>query len=500
MYSVPATRQLLLAALKSVLVLFSSFWLVDISSASTVATSVGRVAMAVGDGQRITAGGVEPLRVGTLLYEGDRIHTGSDAFVILVFSDEGRLSVRPSTELHIRRYRVDPLGANHDIALELSKGAVRQISGNASRARPESYRLHTPVAAIGVRGTDFLAKTTDLGLETLVQEGRIVIRGDPLACASDQCRMLSADGQAAGTYVRLSSKGDIEKRSYVATDVEQSFSINMVLNPLKREALNQWAEGQRARLEDGEMPRGAQFVSATIFTVPHGGLDRIQAPPPAAGSGGQGTTSDQASGGVGQGSQASGGGLGGGGQSSDNGAGSVTNDNPLSAAEPLLARQLVWGRFSNASSFPAQWLVSYGEAAQGRHVTVGELGQYALWRSGPNGPMNPGLAGTVNFKLVGAEAVLDHIGIVSQAAVLAASLQINFDRSSFVAGVDVSHQATGLQQIRVNGLVNNEGVFVGIKDDERVAGSLSRDGSEAGYLFSKDTKSGQIRGVSLWRR
>ncbi len=490
MYLVPAIRRLFFAALKSVLVLFSSFWLVDISSASTVATSVGRVAMAVGDGQRITSGGVEPLRVGTLLYEGDRIHTGSDAFVILVFSDEGRLSVRPSTELHIRRYRVDPLGANHDIALELSKGAVRQISGNASRARPESYRLHTPVAAIGVRGTDFLAKTTDLGLETLVQEGRIVIRGDPLSCASDQCRMLSADGQAAGTYVRLSSKGDIEQRSYVAADVEQSFSINMVLNPLKRQALNQWAEGQRARLEDAELPRGAQFVSATIFTVPHGGLDRIQAPPPAAGSGGQ------ASGGAGQGGQAAGGSS----QSSDNGTGGAANDNPLSAAEALLARQLVWGRFSNASNLPSQWLVSYGEAAQGRHVTVGELGQYALWRSGPNGPMNPGLAGTVNFKLVGAEAVLDQIGIVSPAAVLAASLQINFDRSSFIAGVDVSHQATGLHLIRVNGLVNNEGLFVGIKDDERVAGSLSRDGSEAGYLFSKDTKSGQIRGISLWRR
>ena len=496
MLTIPITKQLLRDALECALLLCLSLLIAQDARSSSLASAIGRVAMAVGDGQRITQGGTESLRVGMRLYEGDRIHTGSDAFVILVFSDEGRLSVRSGTELHIRRYRIDPLGVNHDISLELIKGAVRQISGNASRLHPESYRLNTPVAAIGVRGTDFLARATDSGLETLVQEGRIVIRGDPLSCASDQCRMLSADGQTAGTYVRVTSKGDIEQRSYVASDVEKSFSINMVLNPLKRQALNLWVEGQRARLEDAELPMGAQFVTATIFTVPRGGLDRVQIPNLAAGSGSQGANGGQGQGGTG-GSE----GLGGGVSGNEGGLiGSGANDPLAGGNESLLARQLVWGRFSNAASLPTQWLVSYGEAAQGRHVTVGELGQYALWRAGPNGPMNPGLSGVVNFRLVGADAVLDQAGILSQAAVQAASLQINFDRSSFVAGVDLSHGATGLQAIRVSGIVNNEGVFVGVKDDERVAGALSRDGSEAGYLFSKDTKSGQLRGISLWRR
>jgi hypothetical protein len=144
--------------------------------------------------------------------------------------------------------------------------------------------------------------------------------------------------------------------------------------------------------------------------------------------------------------------------------------------------------------------VSYADAKEGRHVTVGELGQYALWRSGATGRLDPSLVGIAKFSLLGAQAVLEQSGGVSAALVDAAMLEVNFDRSTFVAGVDLQHQATGVQNLRVIGIVNNEGIFVGTNDTERVAGALSRDGSEAGYLFSKDTSAGRLRGITLWAR
>ena len=48
--------------------------------------------------------------------------------------------------------------------------------------------------------------------------------------------------------------------------------------------------------------------------------------------------------------------------------------------------------------------------------------------------------------------------------------------------------------------MNNECVFVGNNATERVAGALTRDGKEAGYLFSKDVSAGTFRGVTLWGR
>jgi len=52
----------------------------------------------------------------------------------------------------------------------------------------------------------------------------------------------------------------------------------------------------------------------------------------------------------------------------------------------------------------------------------------------------------------------------------------------------------------VKGKVDQEGVFFGVKDSERVAGALTRDGKQAGYLFSKDVVNGTFRGITLWGR
>jgi hypothetical protein len=117
------------------------------------------------------------------------------------------------------------------------------------------------------------------------------------------------------------------------------------------------------------------------------------------------------------------------------------------------------------------------------------------------GSIDASLQGLARFNLLGAQAVLEQAsGGISSALVRAATLEINFDRASFLAGVDLVHQATGAQSLRVSGIVNNEGVFLGVNESERVAGAISRDGTEAGYLFSKDTSAGRLRGITLWTR
>jgi hypothetical protein len=462
---------------------------------------VARVALAVGKSQRFSANEAEVLRVGLLLEAGDRIRTGPDAFAIIVFSDDGRISVRPDSELWIKKYDIDPKGVNTRIEIELVKGTVRQISGNASRRQPDRYRLSTPVAAIGVRGTDFLAKTEARSLETIVQEGSIVIEANErrAACAQLRCETATGVTQVAGGYLKMASSGEIEQRSYRATDLEKGFSLNMVMQEgARRESLLQANDLQRRKLIDVEFPAGARFISDTIFIISESGQS------------------------FGVSSQS-----GGAKSEPSNPPVSPPSEIPPRVVEPpiveppiveppvvqppapsdmgsnlafLTNRQLVWGRFSQAAMLPDQWLVGYSDAKDGRHVTVGEVGQYALWRSGLNGRLDSSLVGSARFTLLGAQAVLDDAGKVSAAVVKSASLEVNFDRASFVSAVDLQHQATGAQSIRVGGILNNEGLFVGSNQTERVAGAISRDGSEAGYLFSKHTGAGRLRGITLWTR
>jgi hypothetical protein len=170
------------------------------------------------------------------------------------------------------------------------------------------------------------------------------------------------------------------------------------------------------------------------------------------------------------------------------------------ATAPLPAG-LVWGRFSSASVVSSTLaMLPFAEASAGRHVTVGELGEYALWRSNPNGKLDASLKGAATFALASAEAWLTQPGGTSSAQVQAATLGVDFDQSTFSASVALNHAATGNVSLAVAGKVNNEGVFVGTNATERVAGALTRDGKEAGYLFSKDVSAGTFRGVTLWGR
>jgi xanthine dehydrogenase molybdopterin-binding subunit B len=114
--------------------------------------------------------------------------------------------------------------------------------------------------------------------------------------------------------------------------------------------------------------------------------------------------------------------------------------------------------------------------------------------------MNADLTGQAQFRLSGADAVLVQPTGVSTAQVTAATLGVDFDRSQFTATVGLQHASTGATSLNVGGKINEEGVFVGTNANERVAGALTRDGTEAGYLFSKDVAAGTFRGITLWKR
>ncbi|MCX7946520.1 MAG: FecR domain-containing protein [Hydrogenophilus sp.] len=133
---------------------------------------VATVALLTGAAHRIPVQGgpSHPLHEGALLYEGDRIQVLERSLVILRFTDDLRLSLRPGTDLTIRRYL--PTGDQH---LELTAGSVRVVTGTGAHAAPDRFRLATPIAAIGVRGTDFSARFSDQSLYAQLHAGAILI-------------------------------------------------------------------------------------------------------------------------------------------------------------------------------------------------------------------------------------------------------------------------------------------------------------------------------------
>jgi hypothetical protein len=453
---------------------------------------VGQFSLVVGDVVRVDPqGNRQGLKAGDALLEQDRVITGPDAMAMVVFIDKARLAVRPDTELVVRRYRIDPSGAQTRLEFDLLRGTVRQISGEAARQQPDRYRLNTPIAVIGVRGTDFLAKASDQKLETYIHEGIIVLMAARADCPpAAGCPVLAASSAAdAGRMLKITAAGAVERLSVMPEDVERIFGIRVLAT--SRETAPQ--RGGGVSLLASSASPGAPAFAPLIFADPNARTVQGPAVPSAAVGGSTAGTGNSTSSAAGQTGGASGG--------TTVGSTSPSVNDTLAAVPGSvpMPSTLVWGRFTDALQIPVT-TEPYDSARQGRHVTVGELGQYALWRANPGGNINPALSGRATFGLAMGQAFYRTESSVVAATIDSAKLSADFDLSTFATELRM-RTANGVSTLlSATGRINDEGLFLSLAPDgsQRVAGAFSRNGQEAGYLFNKVVGSGVFQGITLW--
>lgn len=136
----------------------------------------------------------QALSKGQRLPAGARIEAGADGHAYLTTADRGFLALRPDTAARIARYDAAENGTV-DIRLVLERGAARVISGAAARRAPAGFRMETPLAVIGVRGTDFSVRTEADLTQVSVRSGGVVVSALSAACraaAAGPCEGSSA--------------------------------------------------------------------------------------------------------------------------------------------------------------------------------------------------------------------------------------------------------------------------------------------------------------------
>ena len=148
----------------------------------------------------------DPLRQGGSVLVGDRVSTGPGAHAQITLSDGGFVSLRAGSTLRVREYLVSPDSpGGHRLRLELEQGVARFITGRAGEANKDAFRLNTPLAAIGIRGTDFVVEAADDAVRALVHRGAIVMapfgadcQPEALgACGGSAARQLTGSQQDA---------------------------------------------------------------------------------------------------------------------------------------------------------------------------------------------------------------------------------------------------------------------------------------------------------------
>ena len=130
--------------------------------------AAGTVTLVTGHASAATSSGeIRDLIKGGAVYSGEVITTSTASFVNVEFSDGGRVLLRPETRFVIERYQYaantqasagtpgTPQAPQESAFFRLLKGGFRAVSGLIGHTRREDYAVQTPVATIGIRGTDY---------------------------------------------------------------------------------------------------------------------------------------------------------------------------------------------------------------------------------------------------------------------------------------------------------------------------------------------------------
>ncbi len=145
----------------------------------------GTVVAVVQATRAIGAAGSRMLVTRGPVYMGDTIRTGARGEAQIELADDTRLVVGPNSSMVVDSFVFDSKGKAKDVALNAVRGTFRFITGSS---RKSAYKIITPTATIGVRGTEF-----DFSVDRQGQLNFALFEGQARVCTRSgrRCTVLS---------------------------------------------------------------------------------------------------------------------------------------------------------------------------------------------------------------------------------------------------------------------------------------------------------------------
>ncbi|MFZ6773950.1 FecR family protein [Undibacterium sp. SXout7W] len=381
--------------------------------------------------------------------EGAELTTGADGYLYLKTIDNGFFILRPNSRARIVAYHVDTREpANTHIKLELLNGVARSISGDAVKQARQNFRFNTPVAAIGVRGTDFTVYTNQETSRIAVISGGVVASGFVPGC-SPQGTGPCEGSMSAELFARQQGQLLQISKDQVKPLLLQSNGVapDVIAPPRPDEPGSKAAN------------TGSTVISSTpvneLNLDPKRGADIKQAiSAPGLNTNNQGTS------------------------------------------------QIMWGRWAEVLGQPAKLdLVKLSSEAK----TIAILDNFALFQT-KNTEWQPPNTGTMGFALKDSEAyVRDEVkGLMTVAQIQNASLNVDFAKATFATNFDLNttigaYKLNSVGSVDSKGQFSNDNIFT---SNMVVQGVLTpENGGAAAYLFKSRLDDTHLAaGATVWAK
>ncbi len=165
--------------------------------------AIGAVSRLQGEASGTRGGATQALSLNAAIFLHEVLSTGKAARLEVTFADNTRLTLGEETRLTLDRYVFDPAAGRGTLRFALV-GALRFISGQVSKLTRSGVSITTPVATIGIRGTEFWSGPIDnQALGVLLIEGRVSVSN------AAGMQILSEPGQGTNIARRAAAPGPV---------------------------------------------------------------------------------------------------------------------------------------------------------------------------------------------------------------------------------------------------------------------------------------------------
>lgn len=431
-------------------------------SHAAYAETAGKVIFVAGSAKIADA----PAKLDGAVEEGQLLSTGADGYIYIKTIDNGLFILRPNTQARIANYHVDNANpANTRIKLELLSGVARSQSGQAVKLARQNFRFNTPVAAIGVRGTDFTVFTDQDTSRVTVLSGGITMSGFAGACRPE------GSGPCEGNTARelsAAQKGQLLQlqRGQAAPQLVQG---NALLAPDTVAPPHGNEPGAAAPVDPSLDPKKSLSLQEKASQVKTPPVDETKTtnnalPPPVV----------------------------------------VVPTEPVVPPTPALPpREVSWGRWSTIAgeSSPNTGLSKAGA----ERIAVNE--DYVLFRSTQGAKFATPQQGTAGFNMASGEGYIHDIGSSAKSPVALSRgwLSLNFDEGSFYTMLVATTQSQESFNLGSRGKISADGLFSSVNrnlpDANMTVNGVITDANGASYIFQASPDSKRvINGVTVWKK
>jgi hypothetical protein len=427
--------------------------------------------------------------LGAPVQEGDMLTTGADGYVYVKTVDNGLFILRPNTRARIAVYHVDAADpANTRIKLELLSGVARSRSGEAVKLARQNFRFNTPVAAIGVRGTDFTVFTDQNTSRVAVISGGITVSGFAGAC------MPEGSGPCEGSASRelsAAQKGQLLQVQRGQTpQLMQGGSLlpDVVAPPRADEPISKAAASPAAPAGPAEPSLDAKktenlLLAGTRVPAPSAPAEPpvVVVPPPVVGTPPPVVVTPPAP--------------------TPPAPPVVVVEVPVTPPVVVPGREISWGRFQPVLGVAATTGIRKDGA---QRLALNEY--FALFRSLEGAPFVAPERGEAGFTLNASQALVRDVTTqaVSAASLENGQLRVDFGAQAFSTSFDLITSQSERFNMRADGTIGRDGQLYGASQNIRptnmsVNGVLGPN-NDAIYLFSGRLDTNRTAsGVTVWK-